>query len=177
MELTGRISTVVRDYKSKRPVISFLINEDINGIDALNDKDLVIKVSKKTKPRSLDSNAYFHVLCDKLRQRLGISMAACKNHLITSYGQIEYIDDVPLIYKTNAPVEYIQELEEAHLLFLKQGEDGAYWYRVYRGSHTYNSEEMALLIKGTIDEAKEQGIETATPDEVARMQELWRKKQ
>lgn len=176
MDLTGKLSGISRDYMTRKPMISFVIDADPNGIEDLADKELIIKVTKRTKPRSLDSNAYFHVLCDKLRQKLGISMASCKNHLITWYGQIEYIEDSPLVYKTNAPFEYIQELEEAHLKFLKRGDDGAYWYRVYRGSHTYNSIEMAQLIEGTIAECKEQGIETASPDELKRMAELWQKR-
>ena len=177
MELSGKLLDLSRDFITRKPVISFIVNEDLHGIESMGDTDLVIKIGKRTKPRSLDSNAYFHVLCDKLRQKLGISMAACKNHLITSYGQIEYIEEgQALIYKTNAPYEYIQELEEAHLKFLKQGDDGAYWYKVYRGSHTYNTQEMAKLIEGTIAEAKDQGIETATPDQIQRMQELWQQK-
>lgn len=177
MDLSGRVKEITRDYMTKKPMVTFLLNEDPQGIEDLGDKDLVIKVVKRTKPRSLDSNAYFHVLCDKMRQKLGISMAACKNQMITSYGQIEYIDEgQALIYKTNADFKYIQELEEAHLKFLKQGEDGAYWYKVYRGSHTYNSQEMAQLIQGTVEEAKELGIETLTPAELQRMNELWKQK-
>ena len=34
-----------------------------------------LSLHKDKKKRSLDSNAFFHVLCDKLRQKLGISMA------------------------------------------------------------------------------------------------------
>ena len=173
MDFTGRICEVSRDYITKKPMLKFLINEEPNGIEKLNDKDLKIKVVKCTNPRSLNANAYFHVLCDKLRIELGVSMAHMKNMLITSYGQIEYIEDQALIYKTNAPVEYIQELEEAHMKFLKQGEDGAYWYRVYRGSHTYDTKEMSQLLEGTIQEAKAQGIETKTPDEIARLVSLW----
>ena len=94
--------------------------------------------------------------------------------LITSYGQVEYLEEgQALIYKTNAPVEYIQELEEAHLKFITVGDDGAYWYKVYRGSHTYDSREMHVLLEGTIAEAKEQGIETKTPDEIRHMEEQW----
>lgn len=173
MDFTGRICEVSRDYITKKPMLKFLVNEEPNGIEKLNDKDLKIKVVKCTNPRSLNANAYFHVLCDKLRIELGVSMAHMKNMLITSYGQIEYIEDQALIYKTNAPVEYIQELEEAHMKFLKQGEDGAYWYRVYRGSHTYDTKEMSQLLEGTIQEAKAQGIETKTPDEIARLVSLW----
>lgn len=173
MDFTGRICEVSRDYITKKPMLKFLVNEEPNGIEKLNDKDLKIKVVKCTNPRSLNANAYFHVLCDKLRIELGVSMAHMKNMLITSYGQIEYIEDQALIYKTNAPVEYIQELEEAHMKFLKKGEDGAYWYRVYRGSHTYDTKEMSQLLEGTIQEAKAQGIETKTPDEIARLVSLW----
>lgn len=174
MDLTGRLCEVSRDYITKKPMVKFLVNENLDGIENLDGKDLKIKVSKVTNPRSLDANAYFHVLCDKLRQKLGISMAHMKNILITSYGQIEYIDEGhALIYKTNAPIEYIQEREEVHMKFMMQGEDGAYWYKVYRGSHTYSSAEMHKLLEGTISDAHDQGIETKTPDEIRRMEELW----
>ena len=173
MDYTGRICEVSRDFMTKRPMLKFIVNEEPNGIDDMADKDLKITVKKATRPRSLDANAYFHVLCDKLRLKLGISMSHMKNILITSYGQIEYIEDQALIYKTNAPEEYIQELEAVHMKFIKQGEDGAYWYKVYRGSHTYDSAEMHKLLEGTIYEAKEQGIETSTPEEIRRMELLW----
>lgn len=174
MDFTGRIIGVSKAWKDKGYQLVFLVNEEPNGIDELNDKDLKIRVVKSTNPRSLNANAYFHVLCDKLRQKLNISMAHMKNILITSYGQIEYITEgQPLVYKTNAPTEYIQELEDAHMKFIKQGEDGAYWYKVYRGSHTYDSKEMSVLLDGTIEEAKSQGIETKTPDEIARLISMW----
>lgn len=176
MDFTGELVEVSADWTTKKPMLKFRINEELNGLDDIADKKLTIKVSKAASRRSLDANAYFHVLCDKLRQKLDMSMARCKNLLITSYGQIEYIEDEPLIYKTNAPVEYIEELEEAHMKFLKQGEDKAYWYKVYRGSHTYNTEEMHRLLEGTIQECKLQGIETKTPDEIARMEMLWEKR-
>lgn len=173
MDFTGRLCEVSRDYITKKPMLKFLVNEDPNGIEDLDGKDLKIRVVKSTNPRSLNANNYFHLLCDKLRMKMGVSMAHMKNMLITSYGQIEYIDDQALIYKTNAPVEYIQELEDAHMKFIKQGEDGAYWYKVYRGSHTYDTKEMSMLLDGTIEEAKAQGIETKTPDEIARLVALW----
>lgn len=131
---------------------------------------------KDVKKRSLDSNAYFHVLCDKLRQKLNISMARCKNHLIADYGQFEYIGDEPMVYKTNAPDDYMMELETLHSKCIKVAKENGkdvYFYRIYRGSHTYNTEEMSKLIRGTVEECQLQGIEVATPDEIAKMQELW----
>ena len=174
MDFTGTLCEVSRDFKTKKPMVKFIINEEPNGIEDLADKELKIKVSRASNPRSLDANAYFHVLCDKLRQKLGISMARCKNDLITSYGQIEYLDEgIPLYYKTNASIEYISELEAAHMKFVRMSDDLAYIYKVYRGSHTYNTLEMHRLLEGTIEECKMHGIETKTPDEIARLETLW----
>lgn len=142
------------------------------------DREKIFDLSehKDIRRRSLDSNSYFHVLCDKLRQKLGISMARCKNQLIADYGQIEYIDEQPMIYKTNAPEEYMMELETIHTKCVKVTEENGkdvYFYRIYRGSHTYNTAEMAKLIEGTVQECKAQDIETASPAELEHMQKLW----
>lgn len=150
-------------------VVVFLLKQDKGIMWDLSEH-------KEHRKRSLDSNAYFHVLADKLRQKLGISLARCKNHLIADYGQILYLGDEPMIYKTNAPEEYMMELETLHTKCVKvTTENGreVFFYRVYRGSHEYNTEEMSRLINGTVEECKAQGIETATPDEIARMQALW----
>lgn len=175
MDLTGRVCEVSRDFTTKKPMIKLIVNEEPNGIEDLGDKDLKIRISKATNPRSLDANAYFHVLCDKLRQKLGISMARCKNELITSYGQIEYLEEgAPAAFKSNIPFETMREAETPHLKYVKMSEDGNYMYILYRGSHTYDSQEMHILLEGTIAECKEQGIETKTPDEIRRLEELWK---
>ena len=137
-------------------------------------------IKEHREKRSLDANAYFHVLCDKLRLKLGISMARCKNHLIADYGQIQYLPDgAPMIYKTNAPEEYMLELETIHTKCVKVAEENGkevFFYRLYRGSHEYDTKEMSQLIDGTVTECKQAGIETATPDEIARMEALWEKR-
>lgn len=169
MEIQARIDNI------QIPLITFQISA-CEGIENYLDKDLVLKITQRREKRSLDSNAYFHVLADKLRQRLNVSMAYIKNHLIADYGQIEYIDEVPLIYKTTAPEEYMMEQEFIHSKCVKVTEENGhkiYFYRLYRGSHTYNTKEMAQLIDGTIQECKALGIETATPRELAEMQRLW----
>lgn len=132
-----------------------------------------VDITPYHEKRSLNANSYFHVLCDKLRQALNISFSACKNELITSYGQIEYIDDQQVVIKTNIPTEKMRESEVLHCRCVKadkEGETDVYFYRVYRGSHTYNSSEMAKLIDGTIRECQDQGIETLTPNELLRLE-------
>ncbi len=158
-----------------REIVDYLMGDNI-------DRNLIwdLSLHKKVKPRSMDSNRYFHKLCDELRQKLGISMTHCKNNLITSYGQIQYISDgEPMIYKTNAPVEYMREFEPVHTKCVKITEENGkpvFFYMIYRGSRTYSTDEMSKLIKGTISECELQGIKTASPDELAHMQELWKAK-
>lgn len=141
--------------------IPFLVNTEVD-----------VDIKKHREKRSLNANAYFHVLVDKLRLALNISFAECKNNLITSYGQIEYIDDVPVTIKTNIPADIMMENETLHCKPLHVEDTDAFWYRVYRGTHTYNSQEMAQLIDKTIQEIKEVApeIETMTPNELARLE-------
>lgn len=179
IEVFGRLVEIKRDYESSKPVISIMLNNDTPGLKELFRDEIKIKLSRKKEGRSLDSNGYFHVLARKLSQKLMISEAACKNHLISSYGYPELFEDEAIIYKTNAPECYMIEREEIHTKLVKVGEENGkpiYFYRLYRGSHTYNVQEMSHLIEGTAQECKAQGIETATPDELAHMQMLWKQR-
>ena len=48
-------------------------------------------------------------------------------------------------------------------------------YLVYKQTHLMDSKEMARLIDGPIEVAKELGIETDTPEQLARYKEDWNK--
>jgi hypothetical protein len=46
-------------------------------------------------------------------------------------------------------------------------------FRLIRGSSTYDSLEMSVLINGIVEEAKQLGIETMTPNEIAELVQKW----
>lgn len=177
IDLTGHVVDIKRDYRTSLPVVSLAVKEDLDSVAELGEQELRIRLSLKKAHRSLDSNAYFHVLCDKLRQKLGISMMRCKNQLIARYGQVEYLANGEMIgYTTMAPPEFMLEQEIPHVWLIDAREQkGKTWYtyRLYRGSHTYNSAEMSHLIEGTVYECQQMGITTETPEEIARMAALW----
>ena len=152
-------------------IIAFLFDADKKQI-----WDIV--PHKEKAKRSLNANAYFHVLVQKLAQAQNppISLAKCKNMMIADYGQPEYIDDQQAIIKSNVPQEKMQEIEYLHTSLVKVAEEQGttvYFYRIYRGSHTYNTEEMQKLIAGVVQECENVGIQTATPNELKHMMELW----
>lgn len=178
-DYTGRFVDLKKDYYHKKAYITFEVNEDPQGLEELKDTDLKIKIVRKKDVRSLNSNDYFHVLNRKLAQKLRKSEAYMKNELLARYGQKEFLDEMeehPAIITTQIPPEDMMKKEYLHTsCFDIRVKGEATWYSYYclRPSHTYDSGEMSRLIQGTIEDCKEQGIETATPDEIARMQALW----
>ena len=177
MELTGKAVGASLDFDTNRFRITFEVNEsDIvkNEYDKLKCCDkLKIKAVRYTQRRSLDANAYFHVLVGKIADALTISKARTKNILICKYGQPQLLPDGNImVYRTNAPEDFMCAQEAIHCIPVKY-EDNATFYKVYRGSHTYDTKEMSILIDGTVADAKELGIETMTPAELAEMKERW----
>lgn len=138
-------------------------------------KEQLWELKPYKEKRSLNANSYFHVLTDKLRHYHKVSMACMKNDLVSSYGQFEYIDGQIVYIKTQIPPERMAEQEHLHCQYVKTVE-GCHFYRVCRGTHTYNTAEMARLIDGTVSECKEVGIETLPPYEIERMKATWKQK-
>lgn len=148
----------------------------------IKDNDARYNLKEVRPKRSRDANSYFHVLCGQLRFKADPhgapwSMARMKNHLISTYGQEQLLmGGERMIYKTNAPEDFMREQEYLHTKLVNvkmENNREVYFYQIYRGSHTYNTWEMSKLIDGTVEECKAVGIETLTPDEIRRMTEAW----
>ena len=177
--MTGLFAGISKDYVTNKFLLTMRVNEDVAaGYEELKDLEcLDISIEKHRRRRSLDANAYFHVLVGKIADKLRISKQRCKNILIGRYGQIEYLDDgIPAVIKTNVSVDKMLEQETLHVVpcgvDVQDGKEINY-FRIYRGSHTYDTREMSILIDGTVQEAKELGIETMTPAEIERMKSAW----
>lgn len=131
-------------------------------------KEVGVSIAPITKKRSLDANAYFHVLCDRIAEKTQLSMDDVKVNMVVNYGTPKYIVSVPqdaVIGEIWAYTRYVGEM------------DGLSQYMLYKQTHTLTSAEMSRLIKGTIQEAQQLGIETLTPQELATMEAKWAKKQ
>lgn len=139
-----------------------------------------IEAKKVTFKRSHDANAYYWVLVTQLAKKMQVSNARQHNIQLRKYGELDFIGG--RLIQVNIPdtdEAENQALESNHFHIMPTNEtyyEGELRYRVYnllRGSHTYTSEEMSRLISNTVEECKEQGIETLTPDELERMCYLW----
>lgn len=164
-----------RDYQNKRWLVTFETDEPPVIFDSTRDKDLTIDVKEHRKKRSLNANAYFHTLVDKIAEAQGVSHSEIHNELIAEYGVMD-MDIKNLILDDDIPWKKLDSIHLRPTTATKILDNGKL-YRVYivmRGSHTYDTKEMAHLIDGTVEEAKVLGIETLTPAELERMKQAWK---
>ena len=139
------------------------------------DKEFELIIREYKELRSLKANNYSWALTDKLADKMliaGVKLSKEEMHaeMIYRYGQPEYDGDQSVIISALEGIDLTEYYPYAREI--GQGETNgklfSHW-RIYRGSHTYNKQEMTMFIKGIVEECRELGIETETPDEIARM--------
>lgn len=127
------------------------------------------------KKRSLDANAYFWTLCGSLSAKLGLSKENIYRQYIKDVGDNFTI--VPI--RNDAVDKWIKNWEEKGLGWVCEiiGDSKLEGYTniiTYYGSSTYDSAQMSRLISLVVDDCKEQGIETMTPQELSLLLEGWK---
>lgn len=136
------------------------------------DEFVDIEVKKHREKRTSDANAYFHLLVDKMSKALRATADEVKHRLVCDYGS----DGVYVRLSATANIDsfgvkYYRLIGE-NTGTQKRCND----YLVYKPTHEMDKAEMARLIDGTVEEAKQLGIETRTPDELAELKSLWGEK-
>lgn len=185
-EFTGRISQITISFDTGKPVVAlemdgdrFTLLKPLHELRAM--ERLTIKMSKFREKRSLDANSYYWCLIGKLSKALKISTSYCHNLMLRRYGVLEEFDGKVVYLVIRDTEEAAQRADEDEITHLKptsnvrEGDDGMYrTYLLLKGSSKYTKDEFRHLIDGLVDECKNVGIETATPDELAKMMSLYK---
>lgn len=134
-----------------------------------------VEVRKSKKRRSLDANAYFWVLLDKLSARLKTPKLELYRQIIPDVGGNSQTVCVP-----TPGAERLRRTWEAHGLgwvtdSFESKIPGCTNVVLYYGSSTYDAAQMGRLIDLAVAECRAQGVDTATPSELARLKEDWGK--
>ena len=185
-KFTGKLKQPIIDFVSGRLTLLFEPNEDfreayeeLKGCDKLS-----LEIKKYRTSRSLNANAYYWTLITKLATILQTSNAEMHNKMLRLCDYREIMDEkhvYVVIPETEEACKKVMQSQDYHLAptsEIKVGNDGI-TYRTYvmlRGSHTYNTQEMARLIELLITECKDAGIsdsEIATPDEKRLLKERY----
>lgn len=182
METRGVLKSVTISYPSKAAVVSFEVTASPEECERLKDLNLDIMVKKHREHRSLEANRYYWELVGKIASAQSLSKTEVHNIMLARYGQWNYLPDGTLDVTIKPPSFNWMMSEKDHYRFserfvkLNTKKHGWVRYPIYiviRGSSTYDTKEMSELIDGIVSEAQGAGIETLTPDDIARMMEAY----
>lgn len=135
---------------------------------------LEIAVKKFTNPRSTEANRYFWELISKMVPILRNDGESIYIELLRSYGTFEVLPFwEPKADEAKNRYRIVEEAQRSTLIDKNGKEQTFVWLKCYKGSSEYDRAEMARLIDGTVQEAQSLGIETRTPDEIAKIEALW----
>ena len=166
----------MREINFKKADTVRVIAELASYIDSLdNDKDYTLTVDehKVKRKRSLNANSYAWTLIDQLAEVLREPKTEVYRRQIREMGGNNYL----VCCIEEAAENFCKDWESHGIGWLAEYEpsklDGCINIRAYYGSSEYDSKQMSRLIELVVQECKQQGIETLTPAELARLSEDW----
>jgi hypothetical protein len=126
-------------------------------------KELTVEVKQYRAKRSLDANAYMWVLLTSMAAVLHTTKDELYLLMLERYGICTHIVVKPnVVDRVKTEWRTVRELGEVKI----NGQTGIQ-LQCFFGSSTYDTKEMSVLIDGVVSEAKEMGVETLTPAELA----------
>jgi len=129
------------------------------------DQDKIYEIKEYKKKRTRNQNSYYWELLNQLSKKLRIAPEELHFELIKKscpFSEFLVPDEADL-----RAIEYYEErgkITKNNKLFKI--------IRVYVGSSKLDTVEMGILLDNLIEECKLQGIETMTPDELAKLRTL-----
>lgn len=177
MEFNGILKDISINFdKGRKSTIVFestnISNEMLDEYLKLQDKELEIQFNVKREKRSLNSNSYMWVLLQKMAEKLNTSKEELYLEELKKYSRCF----THIIVKPSAVEEFKKEFRTCIELgeVTVNGTKGIQ-LQCYYGTHLMNSEEIAVLLRGIVEDCNELGIETKTPKEIAELNSAWGK--
>lgn len=157
------------DKPGEKPVLCIQINrEDIDQFEGVDESYIV--TIKKARKKSMNMNSYMWVLCDRIAKKIHSTKEEVYRQAIAQTGK--WID-------VSSPQE------SADAVLDSWSNNGIGWWgeklydgpitqlRLYIGSSDYNGEELQRVTDSIVEDAKELGIETMTPNELEHLRSMW----
>ena len=141
--------------------------------------DKLYEIKEHKEKRTLTQNAYYWVLLGKVAKALRMSNTELHNRMLRSFSTPELFGGKAartLLPDTQLTEDKTLASETVHLKPTSQTvtlADGI-TYRTYillKGSSAMTTDEMSALVDGLVQEAKQLGIETLTPNELEKMRQ------
>ncbi len=152
------------------------VQEFILGIQN-ESKTYTCDIKPCRKKRSLDANGYMWVILRAMSEKLMTTDKEIYREMIRRVGQADILpvrDDAIEVFTRRW--EATGEGYQVDNLGPCKNTEGYSNLRCYYGSSVYDSREFSVLLDEIITEAKELGIETATPEEIERMKQQYERR-
>ena len=179
-ETTARLRDMTQDVKTRRYVLTLEMQDAPAAMriwDELHgDEKVSVRFSKYRRKRSLDANAYAWTLLDKLSACLRIPKETLYRGYIKDVGGVS--DTVCV--KTESVPKLCATWEKNGIGWqwasFPSSTNGYTNVILYYGSSTYDTAQMARLIDLIVQDCKAQHIETADPEDVKSLLQMWDEK-
>lgn len=149
-------------------------NVDLSTFKSLSDKsidDLTLILSD-AKEKSLDANSYCWILIKKIAKAIPQDWKDLYRDFIKQFGESYHL------YLDNDAVEVFENTWEAHgdgwIVDIVSSDDTHTQVVAYRGISDYNNLEMHNFLENVKMVALEYDIDTRTPQEIERINKLWK---
>ena len=136
-------------------LISYLYNAD---------KEKQYELREYHKRKTLSQNAYAWVLINEIANKINKSKEQVYLQMLKDYGQ-----RIEVLLKADVKIKTYFKYYEAVSKIKKDGIEFIEYY-LYKGSSQFDSKEMSIFIDGIIEEAKQLGIQTMTPNEIRKLE-------
>lgn len=168
MHTLGKYVGAGRDLEGNLTITLAVDDDQLEDIEKLKDKDLVIDIKKYSPKRSLNANAYFWVLCDQIAKALGSNKDVIYLLQLSKYGVFVDISiHKDAIDTLRTKFRYVEDFDDGYNSEFTTA-------RCYFGSSQYSRKEMSALIEGTVQDAHDLGIQDIyTDEELQALIENW----
>lgn len=169
--MKGRLKELTIGLNGEQHLGLVLLGDFREEYKRLKDQPVDIAIKKHRALRSRDANAYCWVLIGKIAEATSPPMdrQAVYLNMLQHYGQGGEVyfptDMVDIICRE---LDYYQILGEG----VENGVPVTYVH-MWVGSSKYDTKEMATFIDGVIQEARDLGIDTDTPEQIRQFKERW----
>ena len=176
IESKARLVDISKDWQSNKFRLTFELDSFLpNMADTIRDVCLRLSVKKWKEKRSLDANAFYWTLNSKMAVVLHTSPEELHEELLQRYGLLDSDDSGHISITVRARVDMSRI--DGHWKLYKLSRDGKWKsYLRIRGTSEYDTAEMSYFLERVIEEAKELGIDTETPNQKLEAQRWLTKK-
>ena len=180
MQTTGIITDINIDYETRKSKISLLVDtRELEVVEELKKENkLDIELKKHRKKRSNNANRYFWNLLTEYCEEKEINTIEEYKERVKRLGifRISRVEtkDVETYKKSweNWGTAWFCEVYDTEYL----GNVEFKILHLYYGSSSFNTKQMSRLINDLVEDCKDVGIETKTPEEINSLLERWDKK-